>query len=61
MCACSRPQEPRRTRSTSVALHAPPAVLGVVAATSNVVIETLGPERLRIEKARREAIRRSFG
>lgn len=66
MCSCTKPsRQPRATRSTPVTVITRniPAVVVPAASpqTSNTVIQTMDPERLRIEQLRREAIRRSFG
>ncbi len=68
MCGCSRALEPRRTRSvtsTFVSRNQPAIIAGTILpeAPPNTLtaIQAIDPERLRIERLRREAIRRSFG
>jgi hypothetical protein len=64
MCACNR-TEPRRSRPTAdvtIVRSSNPAASPLPDPSStSFAIQTMDPERLRIEQLRREAIRRSFG
>lgn len=65
MCSCNR-SEPRRTRTaptTATITRNTQVVTANVPPNPqpSISIQTMDPERLRIEQLRREAIRRSFG
>jgi len=64
MCGCNRNiGTPRQVRSSGNVVVRNSSTGTIFVPRSNVVtsIQSLDPERLRIEQLRREAIRRSFG
>lgn len=65
MCGCARPSvQPRPTRSSQVTVftrNTTSVVVPANPASASGSIQSMDPERLRIEQLRREAIRRSFG
>ena len=64
MCACSKPsRQPRTVRGSSIIVTRNTVTTTITPAPPNTLtsVQSMDPNRLRIEQLRREAIRRSFG